>query len=105
MNEYMFGTTRGKTPAREAQRRDRICRAEGGYGFTQIDESHGTAEGGRWIGWYSGPNRGEPFDGQLAARVLARVAAPADRQPGRAPSRSTFTIDSSCRRVPSRVDD
>ncbi len=73
MSEYMFGVRRGKTPAREAQRLDRICVDEGGYGFTQIDQSHGTAHGGRWLGWFAGPNRGEPFDRNLAARVLARI--------------------------------
>lgn len=73
MSEYMFGVTHRKLSARECKRRDRICQDEGGYGYSQIDDSHGTADGGRWIGWFSGPNRGEPFDGQLAARVLARV--------------------------------
>lgn len=75
MSEYLFGTVHHKLSAREVWRRDRICREEGGYGFSQIDESHGTAAGGRWLGWYSGPNRGNPFDQELAARVLARVAA------------------------------
>jgi hypothetical protein len=74
MSEHMFGVEHRKLSAREVARRDRICRADGGYGYTQIDDSHGTAAGGRWIGWYSGPNRGEPFDRDLAARVLAHVA-------------------------------
>jgi len=73
MSEYMFGAQRTKVTAREATRRDRICRDEGGYGYSQIDESHGTSAGGRWLGWFSGPNRGEPFDRALAARVLARI--------------------------------
>jgi hypothetical protein len=73
MSEHMFGLTRQKLPVEEIKRRDRICREEGGYGFTQIDESYGTAIGGRWLGWFSGPNHGEPFDGDLARRVLARV--------------------------------
>lgn len=76
MAEYTFGVSRRydrPTPAREAQRRDRICRREGGYGWTEIDSGHrGT---GPWLGWYSGPNRGEPFDRQLAARVLTAVGA------------------------------
>ena len=73
MSEFMFGVTHQKVSARESARRDRVCRAEGGYGYSQIDDSHGTAEGGRWIGWFSAPNRGEPFDGQLADRVFARL--------------------------------
>ena len=73
MSEYMFGVTHGKVSRAESARRDRICQDEGGYGYTQMDQSHGTAHGGRWIGWYSGPNRGEPFDRDLAARVRARA--------------------------------
>jgi hypothetical protein len=75
MSEYHFGVNREKLSGRECTRRDRICRQEGGHGYTQMDESRGTAHGGRWIGWFSGPNRGEPCDSQLASRVLARVSA------------------------------
>jgi len=74
MSEYMFGVTHEKLSARECQRRSRICKAEGGYGYTQIDDSHGTAVGGRWIGWFSAPNLGAPFDKALARRVLERIA-------------------------------
>ncbi len=77
MSEYMWGCCRERLSQQEVRRRDRACRAEGGYGYTQIDESHGTAAGGRWIGWYSGPNRGEPFDRQLAAAVETRLRAEA----------------------------
>jgi hypothetical protein len=74
MSEFLFGQCRGKVSAREAKRRTRICREEGGYGYSQYDESHGTAQpGGRWIGWFSGPNYGAPFDRDLERRVLARV--------------------------------
>lgn len=73
MSEHMFGVTRRRLPAAEVKRRDRICRKHGGYGYTQYDESHGTAHGGRWIGWFSGPNRGDPFDRQLAHAVMAEV--------------------------------
>ena len=75
MSEYMFGGPdyNRRFSAAEADRLDRICREEGGHGFTCIDDSHGTAEGGRWIGWFSGPNLGHPFDADLSRRVLARV--------------------------------
>ena len=73
MSEYMFGTTRRKLTSAQVKRRDRICTDEGGYGYQQIDESHGTAEGGRWLGWFSAPNRGEPFDRLLSRRVLEAV--------------------------------
>lgn len=73
MSDHMFGVVRGRVSAREVKRRDRICRAHGGYGYTQMDRSHGTAHGGDWLGWYSAPNRGEPFDRSLAREVLAAV--------------------------------
>jgi len=76
MSEYMFGVTRCKLTSREMDKRDRACRIEGGYGYQQIDESHGTADGGRWIGWFSGPNRGEPFNRELTERVRSRLGAP-----------------------------
>lgn len=69
MSEYMFGVIREKLSARECQRRDRICREEGGYGYSQIDDSHGTAVDGRWLGWFSGPNQGEPFDSDWLAAL------------------------------------
>ncbi len=70
MSEHMFGVTHAKVSARECNRRDRICREEGGHGYTQIKEA-----GGGWLGWFSGPNLGDPFDRDLAKRVTARVEA------------------------------
>jgi hypothetical protein len=75
MSEYCFGGFNRRLPQREVDRLDRICREEGGYGYQQIDDSHGTAIGGRWIGWFTGPNLGHPFDQDLANRVYARLAA------------------------------
>jgi hypothetical protein len=48
-------------------------------------------------------NTGGHYLGPDAHGIEPRVVR-ADRQPGRAPSQSTFTIDRSCRRVPSRHD-
>lgn len=73
MNEHTFGVTRRKVTPAEAKRRDRICRRMGGHGYQQVDQSHGTAHGGNWVGWFTGPNRGEPFDSALAREVLAAV--------------------------------
>ena len=53
---------------REVQRRHKICREEGGYGYTQYHDPNGD-----WLGWFSGPNHGEPFNGELRARVTERV--------------------------------
>ena len=72
MSEHMFGVTREKITQREYDRRNRICIEEGGHGYTEI---HDPGQG--WLGWFSGPNRGEPFDRQLERRVLDRVEAPA----------------------------
>jgi hypothetical protein len=48
-------------------RRDAICVEEGGTGFT-----YARIPGEGWRGWFTGPNLGDPFDGNLAKRVLAR---------------------------------
>jgi len=70
MSEYMFGNTREPCSEEEADRRDKICKEEGGYGFTFITEPTG-----RWLGWYAGPNLGAPFDKDLENRVLNKVNA------------------------------
>ena len=80
MSDHMFGVSRDILKASEIRRRDRICREEGGYGYCQIDESHGTASGGRWLGWFSGPSKGAPFDDGLARRVLARCQGAKDHE-------------------------
>ena len=68
MSEYLFGVSRGaKLSQRTIQRRDRVCREEGGHGYQQA------RDGGRWLSWFSAPNRGEPFDSRLSGRVLCRV--------------------------------
>jgi len=73
MSEYMFSVTKRRLPMRVANRRDRICQKHGGYGYTQINQADGT-----WLGWFSGPNRGEPFDTSLANRVLDECGVPDD---------------------------
>jgi len=65
---YMFGICREKLSKKEVTRRDRICKEEGGYGFELIRDP-----GEGWKGWFSGPNRGDPFDSALRQRVLDRV--------------------------------
>ena len=66
MSVYMWGVSAEfapKIPDKEATRRDRIARKIGGpsCGFVQIHEPTG-----RYNSWFYGPNRGEPFDRQLA---------------------------------------
>jgi hypothetical protein len=71
MSEYMWGGSAEyapKIPDRKVTRRDRIARKIGGpaCGFVQIHDPTG-----RWKSWFYGPNRGEPFDRQLAAEIDA----------------------------------
>ena len=68
MHAYFFGLHYGKLPPREVARRDRIARRHGAYGYVQVRRD------GRWIGYFEAPNMGEPFNRDLAARVLADVA-------------------------------
>ena len=71
MSEYMWGLTREKPSRSKARQLDRICREAGGYGFTEI---HLTGRLGTYQGWFSGPNRGYPFDLWLEQRVEAAIA-------------------------------
>lgn len=68
MSEYMFGITRIRPTAQVAEQLDRICREEGGTGFQWCGQA------GVKMGWFTGPNRGAPFDRNLRDRVLRRVA-------------------------------
>mgnify|MGYP003337572411 FL=1 len=67
MSEYMFGVTRENLSKREANRRDKIAR-QFGCTFTTY-----SAPGNDVTGWYAGPNRGFPFDGQMEKAVLDSV--------------------------------
>jgi hypothetical protein len=81
MSEYMFGVTYTKPSRKDAKRFDRICRDEGGYGFTEVnvraDQSQGV-NNGRYQGWFTGPNYGAPFDDHLRDRVLERAYGQTD---------------------------
>ena len=66
MSEHMFGITRRYLPATVCAARDAACLAAGGTGYTQIQDP-----ARQWLGWYTGPNLGEPFDRDRAATVHA----------------------------------
>ena len=72
MSEHMFGVTRTKPTQAQIKKLDKICVEEGGYGFTWLSTP------GNHIGWFSCRNKGNPFDRDLAERVLkrARIVAP-----------------------------
>lgn len=63
MNEYLFGLHRGHLTGKA----DEIAERHGAsrINFTEPD--------GARRGWFAGPSRGSPFDGQLAAAVDADI--------------------------------
>lgn len=69
MSEFMFGVSHVPCSEEEACLRDKICKEEGGYGYTYI-----TDPTGKWTGWFAGPNQGNPFDNNLRDRVLSRLS-------------------------------
>ena len=78
MSEYMFGLLRSKPTRARARQMNRICRQEGGIAFVEVNRKEGTrpeVNHGHYQGWFTAPNRGNPFDVQLAARVRARLAS------------------------------
>jgi hypothetical protein len=75
MSEYMFGfrVRDGRTAGRERDRRESIAERHD-CTWQEIYESGA----GQWKSWFSGPNLGPPFDGQLEERVMAEVKEVSD---------------------------
>lgn len=76
MGEYFWGIRTKKVSRKAATKMHKICIEEGGNGFTEINVAEGRTPGvnsGRYQGWFSGPNRGAPFDQELAMRVDSRI--------------------------------
>jgi len=75
MSEYFFGITHNKPTAAIAKRRDRVARKHGGA-YVEVNRREGSALGinhGRYQSWYAIPNRGNPFDAQIAAEIRAEL--------------------------------
>jgi len=72
MSEYCFNTSRVRVSREKAWRLDGIAQAVGGKsaGFTQITDPPFT---GCVLNWFYCANRGEPFDSQTAAEIMAAV--------------------------------
>jgi len=73
---YLFGVTYEKPSRKEAARRDTICKEEGGEEYIEINTQENNNPGinnGKYQGWFTALNRGEPFDSELASRVLQKV--------------------------------
>lgn len=78
MDTFMFGLTSDKPTRAAAKRMDRICREEGGLGFIENNVKPNTSPGianGRYHAWFTAPNRGNPFNEDMARRVRERIAA------------------------------
>ena len=67
MIEYLFGVGNGDVSDREKSRVNRIAQKHGAA-FVRYRGPEGH---GRY--WFSGPNRGEPFDSKMAQAVLQEV--------------------------------
>lgn len=63
MGEYFFGLHNGHLKAVAGK----IAKK---HGATHVNFTEPT---GRKRGWFSGPNRGEPFDSRLASAVMADI--------------------------------
>ena len=69
MNKFHFGLGSGKVSKQEEKRINRILN-NGNYG---VDFFAISAIGIGTRYWFSGPNRGHPFDQKLANKVLSAI--------------------------------
>ena len=70
---YLFGITYRKPSIEERTTRQTVAKAWG-CTYHEANRRRGSApgiNGGNYQGWFSGPNRGEPFDTQLCLDVMA----------------------------------
>jgi hypothetical protein len=79
VSDYFFGLGRGYVDKVTRARADDIA-AEHGAWFVLVD-----LPGEGWRYWFAGPNRGEPFDRDLARAVLDELDAAGVELPGRHP--------------------
>ena len=64
---YLSGMGRGKLTKTEIAARKRAAKSEG------CSFIHADMPGEGWRHWFSGPNRGEPFDSKMASGVLSAL--------------------------------
>jgi len=75
MSEHMFGLYRGHLTARLVKRVETK--------FPMVSVTNYTEPRGEKRGWFSGPNRGNPFDRAMAAEVMTysrSIATGRDRE-------------------------
>lgn len=64
----LFGVGHARVAEKTADKANTIARKHGCW-FINIKD------GNTYRYWFEGPNRGEPFDGQMAAAVMASIEA------------------------------
>jgi hypothetical protein len=72
----MWGITRIAPPRKIVNKLDKICREEGGHGYSEVNRTPDTTPGinnGRYFGWFAAPNLGFPQDRELASRIMDRI--------------------------------
>lgn len=83
MGEYIFGVGDGRLAEKTAKAAGRIARRHGCW-LVRYTEGDGSSP--RY--WFSGPNRGEPFDRDMAAAVKRDlIAAGVAGDDGRLPTK------------------
>lgn len=75
MSDYQFGETYRMPTEAARDKWDAACRALGGSGYTEVNRIEGASpvNNGQYQGWFSAPNRGEPFDSNLRGAVIRAV--------------------------------
>lgn len=68
MSEFMFGVVQRKMSKAEIATHEKAAEE---HGCVFI---YGHFPGDGYKGWFAGPNKGSPFDGQLANRVFGTLA-------------------------------
>lgn len=69
MSEYMFGTSRVKPSRKDAKTMAKVAKKHG-CDFTEV-----VLPGTGYQHWFSGPNRGHPFDQALSKGVYSDLEA------------------------------
>ena len=76
MSEYFFGSVKQVPNRKTAKAWDQACKDCGGHGLIEWNVKVGDQPGvnnGHYQGNFIGPNRGAPYDHELAARVRAKI--------------------------------
>lgn len=70
MSEHMYGVSKVRPPRAVAREMEQASKAAGGWGLVEA-----TLPGTGYQRWYTGPNRGFPFDDRLARETYEALDA------------------------------